>query len=233
MPRDRYSQPTGLLIPPEGTDKTFISWTLDNVLEGFKYYFKQHNKWPDHLDLNTCAYLPSVKTLERKFGGMKGIRSELGLNDIDHGKGTARSKIATSIGKRGFNLEEEVYSILVNKFYEPFVHYEARITKSTESGKSLNVDFLVYHNKGKFAVDVFWPDSALRRFEANAYMKFKTYWKFPYKLFLVVGNPTITKSMMDIFIHNTKYQNNNLALLSMNDFIKQVGEYQALLNPYN
>lgn len=36
-----YKQEKGLLLAPQGILKWHISWTLDNVLEGFKLFYKE------------------------------------------------------------------------------------------------------------------------------------------------------------------------------------------------
>ena len=192
MPPHFLRQDKGLLIVPNNKPKKNVSWTLDNVLCGFRYFYEQHGRWPVHVDLKNCQYLPNVKTLERKFKGITNIRSLLGILNNNFSSGENRSKISKETGVRGFQLEEIVYSKLIEIFYEPYVHYQSRVKVSSES--SLRVDFLVYHKNGKFAIDVFFPDSDITRFSANIRIKAKIYQSFSFTLFLCkcIGNPTIT-----------------------------------------
>lgn len=118
-----YKKENGLLIPPEGKSKFNISWNLDNIISGFKKFYEENNRWPLAVDMKICKYLPNVKTLNRKFGGITNIRKELGLIEINLTKGETRSIKAAFLQKQDFNAEQDIYKML------------------------LKVDFLVYHSK--------------------------------------------------------------------------------------
>ncbi len=61
-----FKQEKGLLIAPEGVQKYNISWTLDNIICGFKKFFEDNCRWPLDEDMRLSPYLPNVKTLQRK-----------------------------------------------------------------------------------------------------------------------------------------------------------------------
>lgn len=227
-----YRQESGLISIPFGYTKWQVTWTLDNVLEGFKHFFSEHGRYPMAHELVNCAYLPTPKTLDRKFGGITKIRGLLGLNDVDYRKGALRSAVSARIGKRGFDLEEEMYQMLASRFHEPFVHYQSRIALSAY-GSSTRVDFLVYHRDGKFAIDVFYPDNERSRFSNNVAMKIKIYKNFPFRVYLVVGNPEIGSEMIvENQTNAVNYRNANIVMLTKEEFSKTVGEYQPLPDPY-
>jgi hypothetical protein len=229
MRSDYYRQEKGVINIPPDKDKFHISWTQDNILCGFRKFYEDNGRWPDHTD-NSCPYLPNVKTLQRKFGGITKIRSILGINDIDHRKGVYRSDISRIVGKRGFTLEEDVYKLLVDRFHEPFVHYQSRAMPAS----GIRVDFVVYHKKGKFAIDVFYPDNNKIRFSTNVSLKYKTYKSFPFELYLCVGNDQLFTSDIENNIASSKIDRNpNVILVGLNDFIQRMGQYQPLDNPYS
>ena len=149
----------------------------------------------------SVPYLPNVKTLERKFGGIVSIRRHLGIQNADYRSGEERSQTATRVGRGGFSLEESVYHRLVNLFHEPFVHNQARIVVGEQH---LKVDFIVYHKQGRFAVDVFYPDTNRQRYSNNIALKYKTYFNFPLTLYLCIGNEEITE---DMIVQNIKSKN--------------------------
>lgn len=225
-----YKQEKGVMNAPSEFKKWHISWMLDNVLEGFKQFYNDYSRWPIGIDFKLCSYLPNVKTIERNFGGITKIRELLGFSDVDYSRGKIRSSIAKTIGKRGFNFEEEVYKFLLERFYEPYVHCQSRVVIKDAS---INLDFLVFHKSGKFAVDVFYPDSEKQRWTNNISVKYNTYKNFPYKIYLCIGNKDISRSMIDSNVLKSKiYRNPNALLVTFDEFIKIVNKYEPLNNPY-
>jgi len=217
-------------MPPQGFDKYHISWSLDNIVCGFEHFRQLHGRYPMSHDLTTCEYLPNVKTLNRKFGSLINIRKQLGIHESDLRVGTHRSNISKKIGERGFNAEQNLYSTLISKFHEPFVHNQSRVVVNK---KHLKVDFLVFHKHGKFAVDVFHPESERGHFSTNVSVKYRTYADFPFTFFLVVANEEVGQSQIN---ENTSraiaHRPDNISLIRMDDFIEQIGKYTPLQDPY-
>lgn len=226
-----YHQEKGLLIKPKNTPKWRISWSIDNILEGFKEFFRIHQRWPIGQDLDHCEYLPNVKTVHRKFGGIINIREKLGLSEVDYRIGIRRSNTSKEIGQRGYNAEQTLYMILLKKFYEPFVHNQSRVVLT--NGSWVKVDFVVYHKHGKFAVDVFYPKADNIHYSNNIAIKYKTYINFPFTIYLVLANELITSEMLKLNETAAKnWRNKNAILFSYRAFIDKIGEYSALPNPY-
>ena len=162
---------------------------------------------------------------------MPAIRRLLHLKVINYSKGAARSKIAKKISRRGYNLENEVYTTLVKRFHEPFVHNQSRV--EIENNRSVNVDFLVFYKSGKFAIDVFFPESDKHRFSSNVSLKYRTYRKFPFILYLCIGNEEINNEMIKNNINSHKNDRNNKAvLINLDNFLKELKKYQPLNNPF-
>lgn len=220
------------MVKPSGISKWRVSWSLENVLEGFKEFDKIYGHYPNQEEIDECQFLPSIKTIERKFGGIINIRSLLGLPEIGLSRGQNRSKIAAKIGARGFELEESTYRLLVEKFHEPFVHKESRITINNER-RSVRVDFLVFHKKGKFAVDVFYPKEGRKSLANNVAVKYRVYKNFPFKVYVVVGNPIFNEDQL-IVNHGAaiKDRNKNVVLVTLKSFVSEISELQPLEDPY-
>ncbi|MFA6524654.1 MAG: hypothetical protein WCT33_00110 [Patescibacteria group bacterium] len=225
-----YKQENGLINIPNGYDKFHVSWNIDNILSGFRQYYKENNRWPVASDMKNCTYLPTVKTLERKFGGITNIRKELGLTETNYTKGATRSRKSKILWDRGFNAEQEVYVVLNDYYHEPFVHNQARVVVDDTT---LKVDFIVYHKNGKYAVDVFFPDTEISHFTNNIIHKINTYKNFPYKIYLVVSNKEISNSIIEERTKTLKVNKNiNVELLSFDTFVKEISKYKALSDPY-
>ncbi len=226
-----YKQPEGLLIPPEGFDKWHVAWTLENVLSGFKEFYRLNKRWPIGNDLPLCPYLPNVKTLERKFGGIVKIRQILGLDNPHFNRGVMRSERAGRIFSRAFTVEQQLYSELVIRFHEVFVRNQSRVV--VHESKSVRVDFLVFHASGRFAVDIFFPDQEKNRFASNVTAKYKIYRGFPGLLYLVVANPKIeTLVLENNMVHAKAERNNCTKLLTLQEFREEIVKYNPLPDPY-
>lgn len=232
MPPKFYKQENGLLTPPPGVQKYHISWALDNILHGFRHFYSVNDRWPIGIDLEKCDYLPNVKTLERKFGGIRKIREQLGILVTDFSSGQPRSEMAREIWQRALVSEEQVRAILIERFYEPFVHNQARIT--LDERRTVRVDFLIYHSAGKFAVDIFHPGKEIRRFAGNIYMKYEIYKDFPFHVYLCVTNPEISREELAENSKNAqKSRNKKATLITHNDFVRILGDYTPLKDPYS
>jgi len=225
-----YKQSKGLLVIPKSKSKFHVSWTLDNILSGFRHFYKENERWPVGADLKNCDYLPNVKTLERNFGGITNIRSEIGLAETNYSKGETRSNKAILLHKQGFEAEQNVYKILANYYHEPFVHNQARVVLNDYA---LKVDFLIYHSKGKYAVDVFFPDKEQGRFTNNVCAKFRTYKDFQFKIYLCIFNPEITQVNVERTDKSiTTNRNRNVDLVLLSEFEKEILKYIPLKDPY-
>lgn len=132
------------------------NWTIENIASGFEHFYKLNKKYPTAQEIDNFEFLPSARSIQRKFGGVVAIRKYLDLSgQHDLTKGEHSSKRAFKINKRAHNTEKEVYRYLVNRFGTHFVHREYFILDD----KRTKIDFFVYYKGGEFAVDIFYPES--------------------------------------------------------------------------
>ena len=119
----------------------------------------------------------------------------------------------------------------MNKFHEPYVHNQSRVI--IDDNLSVRVDFIVYHLKGKFAVDVFYPEENRTRFNNNVRMKYKLYKNFPFTIYLCIGNQAINNEMIKVSDKSSKeLRSENVKPITYEGFIEKLGEYTPLENPY-
>lgn len=122
--------------------------------------FKQENGYyPNTRDFDETEYLPSAKTIQRSFGGIRKIKSDMGLpvGDWD-GRSSKANQLKTSLSmKKSDKQEKEIYNYLVNMFGIRNIHRESPYTADSK----IRSDFTIYYHPSidyKIAIDIFYPD---------------------------------------------------------------------------
>ena len=132
------------------------NWTMENIASGFEHFYKLHKKYPTTQEIDNFEFLPTARSIQRKFGGVVAVRKHLKLScEHDLTKGAHSSKRAFKINQRAHSTEKEVHRYLVNCFGTRFVHREYFLFDD----KRTRIDFYVYYKGGEFSVDVFYPDN--------------------------------------------------------------------------
>lgn len=158
----------------------------------------------------------------------------LGLSpeNFDYRTGQHRAKIMSEIWPRGYGAEQELCSALVSRYHEPYVHNQSRVV--IQDKRWVKVDFLVYHQTGKFAVDIFYPKRDKRHYANNIAGKYRTYVDFPFTIYLVVANAKVSEADLQ---HNEnvalRKRNPKAKLVSLSRFLDSLGEYKPLDDPYS
>lgn len=213
-----------------------IKWTLDNILSGIIQFNTEYGRYPTAEDFDVSSYLPSARQIQRRFGGLVGLRNHLGFDIKDYGSGLARSKVSLEVGKRGSEAERIMELELVKHFGEHFVHCEKPLYKYYNKndsnqliGKS-RADFFVYHAKGIFCVDVFVARNifTLKRI---INVKSPTYTNLNVKVYFVNGGiPSLaTQKEIENYCKNkAKQLDNNLEVLNMAEFIDHIKSIKPL-----
>jgi len=198
-------------------------WDLNKIKYGFEEFYKLNKKYPSALEIDKYPLLPSSRQVQRKFGGLKELRKLLGLpeEDLDYTRGSVRSSVAKAIGERGKNFEKEVYSLLVGKFGEIFVHQQ----KPFNNYKS-RADFFIYAKDYKFGIDVFCPKD-LHSFVCCVNIKEKTYINPDFDMIFLSINPDINQSLINKFI--TRRRNNTShKVMDFDEFKKYINTITPL-----
>ncbi len=203
-------------------------WKLEELEAGLKNFFLKYNRYPTASEVDAFFYLPSVRSIERSFGGLVALRNELGLDtEYDLRKGKHSSERAQKINKRAHIVEQGVYNYLKTLFRKEFVHREYFFLDD----KRTRADFFVYDSKEGFCVDVFYPsdkrnltgclNSKMKKYQ-NSYMN-------KYMTIFLQMNKNIDQKSLDILVKNkTKKLSIKQNLMSWKTFQKFCNERKPL-----
>jgi hypothetical protein len=200
-----------------------ILWTQERISTGFKKFSDDHQRLPTASEVDRYAYLPSSRYIQRRFGGLEKLRTELGYTDAHFGKGYFRSTIATEAGERSRILREDLQLVLQTHFGADNVNIE-----KTFLGK-YRVNFYVHTPAGNFGIDIFYAKT-LRTLQSSINIKMKKYTNFTDPLYLVVANELLHQGELDTYVARKKYPlPANIRLLSTDALCKAIPE----MTPYN
>ncbi|MGD0328172.1 MAG: hypothetical protein ABSB00_00445 [Minisyncoccia bacterium] len=171
-------------------------WKLEELKTGLEEFSKVNGHYPTGPEVDRYEYLPSARSVERRFGGLVALRKQLGLGgQNDYRTGTHSIERAVRIGKRAHMIEREVYEFLCKRFGRELVHREYFFTDDART----RADFFVYDCNGNFCIDVFYPsdrrnlagclNSKLHKY-ASKHMR-----KYP--IIFLQMNPELSQSMID------------------------------------
>lgn len=138
------------------SDRLKKKWIVDDIKSGLKRFYIENKRYPTATEVDDYPYLPSAKTIQRRFGGLVAFRDSINLsgqNDFRSGK-YSRER-AFKINKRAHLMEEMVFKYLLEAFGKEFVHREYFFTDDMRT----RADFFVYDADNGFCVDVFYPNN--------------------------------------------------------------------------
>lgn len=203
-------------------------WTKEKIQTGFDRFFKENGRLPTAPEIDECDYLPSSRSIQRSFGGLRKLREDLGYEDTDFGVGKFRSALATKAGNSGLQAEVRLEKILTKLFGQVFVHTQRRYG----DGKS-RFDFVVYAKDVSFGVDVF-STSTTRDMQKNINLKMDRYGDFKNNsiLYFVVSSNKLTSSDVRNSVRNMGklVGRDNIFVVHEDEFIKDLGSYQRINN---
>lgn len=178
-------------------------WTLEDIKVGFDKFYSEHSRYPTATEIDVCAYLPSTRQVQRRFGGLPQLREILKLKGThDFTKGEYSSNRAKKINKRSNELETRVYHYLVSKFGKPFVHREYLFSDDRRT----RTDFFVFCSDGNFSVDVFYPGN-VKNMTGCLNSKLKTYSNnltLQYPIIFLMLNDEISESEIENMLSKKK-----------------------------
>src|SRR3989338_1557654 len=88
--------------------KQYQGWTKNNILDGLRKFYDDNKRYPTAIEIDAYDYLPTSRSIQRSFGGLIKLRTELGLKDVNFAAGEHRSQSARLIAKRGSSAEREM-----------------------------------------------------------------------------------------------------------------------------
>ena len=118
--------------------------------------FKNENgREPTALDFDSTDYLPSSRSIQRLYGGLKAFRTEHNMETVDFTKGDARRIKATKSTADATKIETELFIRLIAKYGQNKVSSPSKVFQWS----NITADFRIYHRNKTYLVDVFMPNS--------------------------------------------------------------------------
>jgi hypothetical protein len=199
--------------------------SLATIKKGFERFLNDYGHYPTVVEIDDCEYLPTSKTLQRNYGGVKILRRRLELDVQDYGRGSHRSNIAFRGNKRSFHQETLLKEYLVDRFGEVCVHEEVKW-----QGR-LRLDFVVYTKNFRIAIETITSESIRSAFK-NLNLKESRYGNFPYSLFIVLMSKDIKQARLNKRLaRKTKPLPEEWFFLTFSSFKKKCDNFEPLLDP--
>lgn len=178
-------------------------WTIEELSLGLQHFYNEHKKYPTASEVDTYPYLPSARSIERRFGGLVELRQNLKLEtqfDLRSGKHSAER--ASKINRRAHSVELIVYEFLQSIFRKEFVHREYFFTDDRRT----RADFFVYDKEKGFCVDVFYPSDRRNLVGClnSKLFKYHTEHMRQYPVIFLQMNEGITQEALDTIAQNKK-----------------------------
>lgn len=176
-------------------------WKKEELKAGLEHFYEQHKHYPTAPEIDTYAYLPSARTIERSFGGIIKLRESLGLDaQYDLRTGAHSRERAYKINKRSNILEREVYEFLIKIFSKEFVHREFFFLDD----KRTRADFFVYDKDQGFCIDVFYPSDKRNLVGClnSKLAKYNCIYMQEYPIIFLQMNKDISQGILDNIIKN-------------------------------
>lgn len=204
-------------------------WTKESIKLAFEDFLTEHGRLPTAPEIDSSSHLPSSRQIQRKFGGLRVLRAELGYEDTDFGSGKSRSIMAAANNTRSINSERLLEKELISIFGELFVHTE----KFYGVGKN-RVDFLIYTQDGNFGVDIFTTETK-RDLQKNINIKVDKYLDFPKDtdLYFAVASVNLSEADVQDAIANMSKLSliPRLEIVTISELVKRSIQYRSIQSP--
>lgn len=198
------------------------TWTDARLKAGFDQFLAENHRLPRAHEIDDLTNLPSARTIQKYYGGLRTLRQRLGYEETDFGCGTQRSVVTQLVGVRGRQLEQELESQLHERFGSSCVQTEKIFLDRSR------VDFYVVTNTGAFGVDIFFP-ATIRTMQNIINIKMKKYQFFNEPLYLVVANPAIKQVHLNHYARRRKQPfNDNTKLVTLIKFKRILSQYESI-----
>lgn len=194
-------------------------------------FIAENGHEPSFRDFDATPYLPSTRQIQRRFGGLKAFRKELGLAVTDYTKGATRSEIARNAQRRAAEYEATLFHKLYAKYHDEqgftktVIRAYAYQQYSEEEGYTgeTRCDAAIVDrvNKNVILIDFFYA-STIHSFGGCLRIKRKKFENHPVRLMepytyeniVVSVNPALSQEALD----NCKVNRGGLTVFSYDTF---------------
>ncbi|MBI5401023.1 MAG: hypothetical protein HZB12_02835 [Candidatus Yonathbacteria bacterium] len=178
-------------------------WKIEELRAGLEDFYRKNSRYPTAPEVDAHPYLPSARSIERSFGGLVELRRTLGLEtQIDFREGAHSSARAHKINAQAHDVEQEVYTFLINRFGKQFVHREYFFLDD----KRTRADFFVYDMTSGFCADVFYPSDRRNLIGClnSKLAKYQRPQMNQYPVIFLQMNKDLDQELLDSLIRNKK-----------------------------
>jgi hypothetical protein len=133
-------------------------------------FIKENNYEPTAIDFDNTDYLPTSRTIQRRYGGLPNFRKLIGLKTTDFTKGKARTKKAKTAMDKCLLEETKLFQELLIKYGSNNVSSPAKLFLNNLK----TVDFKIEKDGKIYLIDVFYPNTK-ESFESCVNIKNKKY----------------------------------------------------------
>lgn len=172
-------------------------WTKSEILAGLNHFFKLNGRYPTAREIDVFEYLPSSRSIQRKYGGLVLLRKELiPTSHANYTQGSYRSSVASQTWHRAAKYEEEFYDFLCQHF-DPIAIHEHKVMRPG----NVTSDYFIYLNKDRgIVLDLFYAQD-MHSLGGVINIKLKRYKSLPFKtIFILVGNEQIAINQIHQFL---------------------------------
>lgn len=166
---------------------------LDKHKAAVKDFIETKGFEPTALDFDSSNLLPTARTIQRTYGGLRQFRLLAGLKTVDFTTGQARTKKAKKAMKLSGEMETVIFQRLLDNLGSKRVSSPARVFLN--NGKT--VDFKIELNDKILLVDVFYPTTkpsfiGCVNIKNKKYSsKEESFYQYPYEIILVCLNKEV------------------------------------------
>jgi hypothetical protein len=172
--------------------------TIEDYQNAFNKFKDENGRFPSTIDMDNSEYLPTSRTILRKFGSIKVLREMIGLEglELDMRTGEQKRSLLSILNDNGMKSENILYEELL-KHYEPMqIH---RQEPYTDMIKNLSrSDFGIYDGDRHFYIDTFVPRH-LQSLIGCANLKLNKFKKYNIdaEIYLVIANTEMNEAWFE------------------------------------
>lgn len=205
--------------------QTNVHWTLERIADGVRRFEREYGHTPSATEFDLVLYLPTLRHVHMYFGGIRQLRSALGLSMVDLSSGRHRSEMMRDLGQKGLASERVVREHLERRFGEVFVHVERKMYIGDT--RTVRPDFYVFNRTRDFVVDVLNAANAIT-LGPHLRLKARKYQDFRCPVFLVVVNEALSQSTLDhaISVRLRTLLRKNIRVLTFTEFTLATAQFR-------
>lgn len=97
---------------------TYKQQSKEELISNIHRFIKENGHEPTASDFDKTSYLPTARQIQRRWGGLQHIRTEMGLTTTNHAVGTPRKRSAAKAVAVSKEVEAKYHNLLVAKYHD-------------------------------------------------------------------------------------------------------------------